>query len=1014
MVKEQEANAGCDHVYLVDGSAYIFRAFHALPPMTRPDGTPVNAVFGFTNMLTKLVEDSGASFLAVIFDTARKTFRTEIYPDYKANRPPPPDELVPQFELIREATRAYSLPCLEMEGFEADDLIATYAKLAVEQGYEVTIVSSDKDLMQLVGPRVRMMDPMKNRFIGPEEVVEKFGVGPENVVDVQALLGDSTDNVPGIKGIGEAPAAALVREYGDLEKILEAVQNTDAVKADAVLKAETCQKRIYEIAGREFGIGSPKQLKEVLIDELNLPVPKDKKSGKPTTNAAALNELAASGYEIAQQIIDYRFYSKVNTSYAELLYEEQGIARISRELVTLRADVPVKGDIAQFQKKRPDPEVLIPWLEKQGFKSALSRALSEFGIEAENSNPDAITAPGEGAYELVQEEDALQGWIDEIQLAGVFAFDTETNSLDAMQADLVGLSLSVQGGRACYVPVAHISAGNQGNDELDLGAISSNVSPELPKQLARTRVIEMLKPLLEDPGILKVGHNIKYDMQVMARYGVEVGPIDDTMLLSYVLEGGLHGHGLDELAALHLGHTNIKFSEVAGTGKNQVSFDHVPLDKALDYAAEDAEVTGRLYRQLKPRISEERMTSVYETMERRLVPVLSDMERAGIIVDATFLKELSGDFEKRTADIAEDIYKLAGHEFNIGSPKQLGEVLFDEMGIQGGKKTKTGAYGTGADVLEGLAAEGLDLPRRVLDWRQLSKLRSTYTDALIKQINPATKRIHTSYAQAIASTGRLSSTDPNLQNIPIRTEEGRKIRQAFVPEKGHVLLSADYSQIELRLLAHVAGIEALQEAFRDGKDIHAMTASEVFGIPIENMESSVRSRAKAINFGIIYGISPFGLARQLSIPQGEAKQYIDNYFKKFPGIRDYMETTKTFAREHGFVQTIFGRKCHTPGINDKNPARRNFSERAAINAPLQGAAADIIKRAMIGIPETFKELGLGARMLLQVHDELIFEVPEGEVDETVAIITKKMEGAADLELPLVVDTGTGLNWDEAH
>ena len=446
------SRCGCDHVYLVDGSAYIFRAFHALPPMTRPDGTPVNAVFGFTNMLTKLVEDSCASFLAVIFDTARKTFRTEIYPDYKANRPPPPDELVPQFELIREATRAYSLPCLEMEGFEADDLIATYAKLAVEQGYEVTIVSSDKDLMQLVGPRVRMMDPMKNRFIGPEEVVEKFGVGPENVVDVQALLGDSTDNVPGIKGIGEAPAAALVREYGDLEKILEAVQNTDAVKADAVLKAETCQKRIYEIAGREFGIGSPKQLKEVLIDELNLPVPKDKKSGKPTTNAAALNELAASGYEIAQQIIDYRFYSKVNTSYAELLYEEQGIARVSRELVTLRADVPRQRGHRSVSEKRPDPEVLIPWLEKQGFKSALSRALSEFGVEAENSNPDAVTAPGEGAYELVQEEDALQGWIDEIQLAGVFAFDTETNSLDAMQADLVGLSLSVQGGRACYVP----------------------------------------------------------------------------------------------------------------------------------------------------------------------------------------------------------------------------------------------------------------------------------------------------------------------------------------------------------------------------------------------------------------------------------------------------------------------------------------------------------------------------------------------------------------------------------
>ncbi|PPR09198.1 MAG: DNA polymerase I [Alphaproteobacteria bacterium MarineAlpha11_Bin1] len=1014
MVINTSSNGATDHIYLVDGSAYIFRAFHALPPMTRPDGTPVNAVYGFTNMLTKLVEDSEADFLAVIFDTARKTFRTEIYPEYKANRPPPPEELVPQFDLIREATRAYSLPCLELEGFEADDLIATYARLAVEQGYEVTIVSSDKDLMQLVRPGVRIMDPMKNRFIGADEVFEKFGVGPENVVDVQALLGDSTDNVPGIKGIGEAPAAALVREYGNLDNLIEAVKNPEEVKAQAVEKADNCQARIYNLAGREFGISSPKQLKEVLIDELKLPVPKDKKTGKPTTNAAALRELAAKGNEIAQRIIDYRFYSKVNSSYADLIHKEREIALLSRELVTLRADVPVEGNISAFRKKRPDPDVLIPWLEEQGFKSALSRARSELGIEKDILTPDAEISLGEGDYELVQDEAALQVWVDNIETAGVVAFDTETDSLDSMQASLVGLSLSIQGGSACYVPLAHVAPGEESNRELDLGREPIGEPEDIPRQIPLNRAIEILKPMLENPGILKVGHNIKYDMQVMLRHGVEVAPIDDTMLLSYVLEGGLHGHGLDELAILHLGHTNIKFSEVAGTGKKQITFDQVPLDKALNYAAEDAEVTGRLYRLFKPRIAEESMAFVYETLERRLVPVLSAIERAGIIVDATFLKELSSDFEKRTADIAAEIYELADHEFNIGSPKQLGEVLFEELGIEGGKKTKSGAYGTGADVLEGLAAQGHQLPSRVLDWRQLSKLRSTYTDALVKKINPETKRIHTSYAQAIASTGRLSSTDPNLQNIPIRTEEGRKIRQAFVPEKGCVLMSADYSQIELRLLAHVAKIEVLREAFRDGQDIHAMTASEVFGVPVDGMDSSVRNRAKAINFGIIYGISPFGLARQLSIPQGDAKHYIESYFEKFPGIKDYMETTKNFAREHGYVQTLFGRKCHTPGIQDKNPARRNFSERAAINAPLQGAAADIIKRAMIQIPGDLANARLGARMLLQVHDELIFEVPEEEINETATTVSKTMEDAAHLSVPLVIDIGTGLNWDEAH
>ena len=919
-----------DHVYLVDGSAYIFRAFHALPPMTRADGTPVNAVYGFANMLTKLVEDSEADFLAVIFDTARKTFRSDIYPEYKAHRPPAPEELIPQFELIREATRAYSLPCLELEGFEADDLIATYARHAVEQGFDVTIVSSDKDLMQLVGPGVRMMDPMKNRFIGPDEVVEKFGVGPDKVIDVQSLAGDSTDNVPGVPGIGIKTAALLLEEYGDLDTLL------------------------------------------------------------------------ARAGEIKQN------------KRRENLIEFADLARISRDLVTLRKDVPVEHKLAEFQKKRPDPDVLIPFLEEQGFRTILSKVRSEFGIDAPAAaSADTATPPGDAAYELVQDEEALKAWIAAAEKEGVVAFDTETSSLDSMQADLVGLSLSVQGGSACYVPLAHVAPGGEADGELDL---AGDAAPRAaaPKQIDFDTAIGLLKPMLEDPGILKVGQNIKYDMQVMARYGIEITPIDDTMILSYVLEGGLHGHGLDELATLHLGHTNIKYSDVTGTGKKKIGFAEVPLDKALDYAAEDAEVTGRIYRLLKPRIATEHMATVYETLERALIPVLSKMERTGISIDATFLKDLSGDLEKRAADIAEDIYKLAGREFNIGSPKQLGEILFDEMSLDGGKKTKTGAYGTGADVLEALAAQGHDLPRRVLDWRQLTKLRSTYTDALVAQINPETKRVHTSYAQAIASTGRLSSTDPNLQNIPIRTEEGRKIRQAFIADKGNVLLSADYSQIELRLLAHVAGIETLVQAFRDGQDIHAMTASEVFGIPVEGMESSVRNRAKAINFGIIYGISPFGLARQLAIPQGEAKAYIESYFEKFPGIRDYMETTKAFARDHGYVQTIFGRKCHTPGIADKNPARRNFSERAAINAPLQGAAADIIKRAMTRIDPALEKAGLGARMLLQVHDELIFEVPEAELDDTAALVKKIMEGAAHLDVPLVVETGSGANWDQAH
>ena len=913
-----------DPVYLIDGSGYIFRAFHALPPMTSPDGTPVNAVYGFSNMLAKLIEDADASHLAVIFDTARLTFRSEIYGAYKANRPPPPEELIPQFDLIREATRAYNVPCIEMAGFEADDLIATFARMAAGEGRDVVIVSSDKDLMQLVDDRITMLDPVKNRRIGRDEVIERFGVGPEKVIDVQALAGDSTDNVPGVPGIGVKTAAELINVYGNLDSVL----------------------------ARAGEIKQPKR-RENLI------------------------------------------------AHADL-------ARVSRDLVTLRIDAPVEQGIDDLALHPPEPGVLMEFLRNQGFRSMLARAEAVFGIVGGSSTAaaQAAVAPGEAEYSLVQDVAALVAWIDEARAAGIVAVDTETTSLDTMKAHLVGVSLSIEPGRACYIPLAHVAQG-AGPDLLD-------GDRPVPTQIAMETALAALKPLFEDPGVLKIGHNIKYDQEVLARYEIAVAPFDDTMLLSYVLDGGAHGHGLDELALLHLNHRNIKFSEVAGSGKNQVGFAEVGLEAALDYAAEDAEVALRLHRLLKQRLVEEHMVTVYETLERPLVPVLFTMERTGIKVDAAFLHELSRDFDTRGGALAEEIHALAGHSFNIASPKQLGEILFDEMSLAGGKKTKTGAYATGADVLEGLAAQGHDLPARVLDWRQLAKLKSTYTDALAEAINPQTGRVHTSYAQAIASTGRLSSNDPNLQNIPIRTEDGRKIRQAFVADDGYVLLSADYSQIELRLLAHVADIATLKEAFHAGIDIHAKTAGEVFGLPVEGMDPAVRNRAKAINFGIIYGISGFGLARQLGIPQGEAQTYIKAYFEHYPGIKDYMEDTKVFARNHGFVQTIFGRKCHTPGINDKNPARRNFSERAAINAPLQGAAADIIKRAMIRLPDALANARLGARMLLQVHDELLFEVPEAELDETASVVRKIMEQAAHLNVPLIVETGQGHSWAEAH
>ena len=913
------------HFYLVDGSGFIFRAFHALPPMSRADGTPTNAVFGFTNMLIKLIEDLRADHCAVIFDTSRKTFRSEIYDQYKAQRPPAPEELVPQFDIIRQAVKAFNVASVEMHGFEADDLIATYATLARAAGAEVTIVSSDKDLMQLVGPDVTMYDPMKNREIGGPEVMEKFGVAPDRVIDVQALAGDSVDNVPGVPGIGVKTAALLIAEYGDLDTLL------------------------------------------------------------------------ARAGEIKQ------------TKRRENLLEFAELARISRKLVTLKTDVEVPQPLEALAVRPPDPETVLEFLREQGFKRLITRYEAELldsGVVAPMP-PDE--KPAEAVqYELVQDIAALDHWITEAEHRGVVAFDTETTSLDATQAVMIGLSMAIEPGRACYVPLRHGTSGQ--------GSLLSEVAPA-PVQIPFDAALARLKPLLENPGVLKIGHNIKYDTLVMQQPGnggVRVTPVDDTMCLSYVMEGGMHGHGLDELSQLHFNHTNIKYGEVCGKGKAQIPFAEVPLERARDYAAEDADMTLRLHRRLKPELPKVGMATVYETLERPLIPVLAMMENNGIKVDPAILRAMSADFAKRLEEQAVEIHKLADSEFNIASPKQLGEILFDQMGLPGGKKGKTGAYGTGADILDGLAGQGHDLPVKVLEWRQLSKLKSTYTDALMGQIDARTGRVHTSYAQAITSTGRLSSNDPNLQNIPIRTEEGRKIRTAFVADEGNVLLSADYSQIELRLLAHVADIEVLKKAFKDGADIHAMTASDVFGIPIDELDSATRSRAKAINFGIIYGISPFGLARQLGIAQGDAKSYIEAYFERYPGVRGYMEDTKESARENGYVETIYGRRVHVPGIQDKNPARRNFMERAAVNAPLQGSAADIIKRAMILMPKALTSAKLKAQMLLQVHDELIFEVPESELEKTEAVVKKTMESAASLSVPLICDTGSGANWDVAH
>ena len=958
------------HLYLVDGSGFIFRAFHAIRPLNRPDGTPVNAVFGFTRMLMKLLRDTEADHIAVIFDAARRNFRNDIYPDYKGHRPDAPEELVPQFPLIKQASEAFNLHTIEIEGFEADDIIATYARQATEAGAEVTIVSSDKDLMQLVNDKVGMFDEMKNRRIGRDEVFERFGVGPEKVVEVQALAGDSVDNVPGVPGIGVKTAALLINDYGDLDTLLERA-------------------------------GEIKQNKR-----------------------------------------------------RENLIEFADMARVSLQLVTLKDDVPVDLPVDELGVPPHELSKLVPWLATQGFDAILAelrsgltdeemesfdaifaeafetlpadmrdRALRKTlaaieeggGARLAGAPSDPTAAPTEIAYELVQDEAALQAWVHRARKAGVVAVDTETTSLDAMQAELIGLSLSVQAGKACYIPVAHKAAASQG--ALDLGD-GGEAAEDAPAQIPRQKALNILAPLLDDPSVLKVGQNIKYDALILSRYGVEVTPVDDTMLLSFVLDGGLHGHGMDVLADTHLGVSTVKYRDVVGTGKKQITFDYVPLEAARDYAAEDADITLRLHQTLKPRLIREKMTTVYETIERPLVPVVWAMEKEGVGVNPEKLRGLSRDFTQRLAGLEAEVHELAGEEFNIGSPKQLGEILFEKMSLPGGKKNKSGGYGTDASVLEDLAAGGHDLPARVLEWRQIAKLKSTYSDALLEQINPATGRIHTSYAMAGAQTGRLSSTDPNLQNIPVRTEEGRKIRGAFVAREGWKLLSLDYSQIELRVLAHMAGIDALVDAFRDGQDIHAMTASQVFDVPIEGMDPMIRRQAKAINFGIIYGISAFGLARQLGIARGDAKHYIDAYFERYPGIRDYMDGAVEQCRKAGLVETLFGRRIHLDAINAKNPMQRNYAERQAINAPIQGSAADVIKRAMIRVPPAIADTGLDARMLLQVHDELLFETPEDQVEKTIEVVKETMETAAlpalELKVPLVVDAGIGDDWATAH
>ncbi|MBA3909385.1 MAG: DNA polymerase I [Rhodobacter sp.] len=936
------------HLHLIDGSAYIFRAYHALPPLTRKsDGLPVGAVAGFCNILwnelSRASNGKAATHLAVIFDHSATTFRNKIYPDYKANRPELPEDLRPQFPLTREATRAFNVACLETEGFEADDIIATLARKAVKAGGSCTIISSDKDLMQLVGPGIDMFDPMKTKEIGPDEVMEKFGVPPEKVIDVQSLAGDSVDNVPGAPGIGLKTAALLINEYGDLDTLL----------------------------ARANEIKQPKR--------------------------------------------------------REALLENVDKIRLSRDLVTLKDDTPLDVALSDLEIRLPEPDTVMDFLRKMEFRTLTKRVADKLGIappampetsQLQVMAPETEAAPepdrlpfDHAAYECIRDMAALNRWIDHIRDIGHVAVDTETTSLDEMQADLVGISLCVDAGKAAYIPLGHTTGGG------DLFGATALAEGQLPLDAT----IAALKPVLEDPAILKIGQNMKYDWKIFARHGLRITPFDDTMLISYAMHAGLHNHGMDELSDRYLGHQPIPIKTLLGSGKSQVTFDKVAIDDAVKYAAEDADVTLRLWQVLKPRLHRARVTTVYETLERPLVPVLADMEMAGIQVDRDTLNRMSNAFAQKLVQLEEEIHAIAGEKFNVGSPKQLGEILFDRLQVPGGEKGKTGAYATGADILEDITTmqdahpKGAELAARILDWRQIAKLKSTYTDALQLAINPDTGRVHTSYSIAGANTGRLASTDPNLQNIPIRTEEGRRIREAFVAPKGRTLVSLDYSQIELRILAHIADIPSLRQAFEDGIDIHSMTASEMFSVPLADMTPDIRRKAKAINFGVIYGISGFGLARNLRIPRAEAQGFIDRYFERFPGIKEYMSDTVKFAQSNGYVQTLFGRKINTPEINAKGPGA-GFAKRAAINAPIQGTAADVIRRAMIRMPQAIE--GIDARMLLQVHDELLFEVAEDDAARLIPIAKEVMENASHpavtLKVHLAVEAGTGKSWAEAH
>jgi DNA polymerase I len=985
-----------DHVFLVDGSSYIFRAYHALPPLHRKsDGLQVNAVLGFCNMLWKLLRDmkpeERPTHLAVVFDKSERTFRNEMYSEYKANRTEPPDDLRPQFAFIREAVRAFDLPCLEQIGFEADDLIATYVRLACEAGANATIVSSDKDLMQLVNDCVLMYDTMKDRRIGIPEVVEKFGVPPEKVIEVQSLIGDSTDNVPGVPGIGVKTAAQLIGEYGDLETLLARASEIKQEKRRQALIENAERARLSKrLVTLDAHVALDVPLADLAVHEpdykLLIAFLKAMEFGTLTRRVAEF-----SGIEAAQIDAD----GQLSSGSAARAKSAAGSA--TGDLFPAPR-LPLGDDPARPSKERPGAGAAEIQLTPQALATARADA-------ARNAKVDR------SRYEVVRSLERLNAWIARARDVGLVALDSRTNSLDPMQATLCGLSLAVTPNEACYIPLAHRTGGDGGTGGLFTGPIA-------PDQIEESIALAALKPLLEDPGVLKIGNDLKYDLQIFALRDIELTPYDDTMLMSYVVDSGRSTHGIDQLAQRYFDHATIDANAIMGSGKSRITFDCIQIDKAAEYAAEQADMVLRVWHVLKPRMAAEHTATVYETLERPLVPVLARMERRGISIDRQVLSRLSGEFAQRASALEAEIQTLAGEPLNPGSPKQLGDILFGKFGLPGGTKTKTGQWSTGARVLDDLAEQGHPLPRKILDWRQVSKLKSTYTDALPGYVDARTHRVHTSYALAATPTGRLSSSEPNLQNIPIRNEEGRKIRRAFVATEGRKLVSADYSQIELRLLAEIADIAQLKNAFREGLDIHAMTASEMFGVPVKGMPAEVRRRAKAINFGIIYGISAFGLANQLGIEREEAGAYIKKYFERFPGIRTYMDETKASAKKNGYVLTLFGRKCHYPEIAHSNASIRAFNERAAINARLQGTAADIIRRAMVRMDAALAKKKLSAQMLLQVHDELVFEVPDDEVEATLPVVKKVMEDAPmpalSLAVPLAVDARAAHNWDEAH